>query len=159
MNDKLQQDIIKYLEQNKNQYAQEALVSQLKNVGYGDEEISSAIDYVYDTNKKSSNAPVAPRMSKFTNPVSIFFGFSWGVFIALIADVIISYIINSDSLIYFVDDASNMLKISWTIGFSVILVIALVIYLKHWSVLLGYLFGIVLMPLLIFGGCLVMMDI
>jgi hypothetical protein len=67
----MNQQAVQYLQQNKNNFSKEELINELKKSGYSNQEIDSAVGYVYEGKDLSADAPPLTNKSKIESEPQI----------------------------------------------------------------------------------------
>jgi hypothetical protein len=152
--------VVQYLEQNKDKYEKDALISELKKGGYSDEDIEIGLDLVYkkSTQVNEQSAPIPPQPAvddennhSTANRRELFIG----IFIGGIALFFGNFI--SLPFFIFADDWDKFMFLGVIyIVFLITLFVLFVWYIiknRKWFLILGIMIGFVIVPLLLVGAC------
>ncbi len=160
MDTKINQDVVEYLEQNKEQYTKESLIAQLKKSGYSSEEIEASVNTVY-VQEENNQVPSAPTtddeaISKRQKRIDIFIGIGISIFLLSINIFLLAILTFVDyRLIYSI---TNIVK-----GIIVVLGIWYLIKKKKGFIVIGIVIGMIMIPLLffglLFGSCIAVMGL
>jgi hypothetical protein len=152
--------LVQYLEQNKDKYEKDALISELKKGGYSDEDIEIGLDLVYkkSTQVNEQSAPIPPQPvvddennHSTANRRDLFIG----IFIGGIALFLGNFIFLP--IFMFADDWDKFMIVG--VLYIIFLVTLLVLFAwyiiknRKWFLVLGIAIGLITVPLLVFGAC------
>ncbi len=154
------QQVIDYLQKNKNEYGKESLIIELKKVGYTEDEIQYGVDVAYNgasmdlgTTQNNSAVENANKKSRKQKRIDIFIGIILGFVLPF---VYLTIVAGMDSL--------NMTPGTVFGLFNVLVVVLFIlacVYLVRKGrefIILGILIDMLLVPLLLFGACIVMLS-
>jgi len=152
--------IVQYLEQNKDKYEKDALISELKKGGYSDEDIEIGLDLVYkkSTQVSEQSAPIPPQPAvddennnSTANRRDLFIGIFIGGIMLLLGNFALV------PIFIFVGDWEKFMFLGVIyIIFLITLFVLFAWYIiknRKWFLVLGIAIGFVIVPLLLFGAC------